>query len=78
MKGKIVSWKDDKGFGFITPEGKSEQVFFHISSVKKAARKPEVGDVVIFEAAKDSKVASKQPMCYLKVYHLQTQALLKE
>jgi len=32
MKGKIVSWKDDKGFGFITPEGKSEQVFFHISS----------------------------------------------
>ncbi|WP_425914986.1 cold shock domain-containing protein [Pseudomonas sp. GWSMS-1] len=54
MKGKIISWKDDKGFGFITPEGKSEQVFFHISSVKKAARKPEVGDVVIFEAAKDS------------------------
>ena len=54
MKGKIVSWKDDKGFGFISPEGKSEQVFFHISSVKKATRKPEVGDVVIFEVAKDS------------------------
>ena len=54
MKGKITSWKDDKGFGFISPEGKSEQVFFHISSVKKATRKPAVGDVVIFEAAKDS------------------------
>lgn len=54
MKGKIISWKDDKGFGFINPEGKSEQVFFHISSVKKATRKPEVGDAVIFEVAKDS------------------------
>lgn len=54
MKGKIVSWKDDKGFGFITPEGKNEQVFFHISSVKKATRKPQVGDAVVFEVAKDS------------------------
>lgn len=54
MKGKIVSWKDDKGFGFISPEDKNEQVFFHISSVKKAIRKPEVGDVVIFEVNKDS------------------------
>ncbi|WP_313107123.1 cold shock domain-containing protein [Stutzerimonas nitrititolerans] len=54
MKGKIVSWKDEKGFGFISPEGKNEQVFFHISSVKKATRKPEVGDTVIFEIAKDS------------------------
>ena len=54
MKGKIIAWKDDKGFGFITPEGKNEQVFFHVSSVKKAIRKPEVGDVVIFEVVKDS------------------------
>lgn len=54
MKGKIISWKDDKGFGFITPDSQNEQVFFHISSVKKATRKPEVGDIVIFEAARDS------------------------
>ena len=54
MKGKVVSWKEDKGFGFINPENKSKQVFFHISSVKKAVRKPEVGDLVTFEVAKDS------------------------
>lgn len=54
MKGKIISWKEDKGFGFITPDGQSEKVFFHISSVKKATRKPEVGDAVVFELAKDS------------------------
>jgi cold shock CspA family protein len=54
MNGKITSWKDDKGFGFITPEANNGQIFFHISSVKKATRKPEVGDTVVFEVAKDS------------------------
>ena len=54
MKGKIISWKDDKGFGFIAPDDQGERVFFHISSVKKATRKPEIGDAVIFEVAKDA------------------------
>jgi cold shock CspA family protein len=54
MKGKIVSWKDDKGFGFIRADGKNGQIFFHISSVKTATRKPKIGDVVIFEVTKDS------------------------
>lgn len=53
MKGKVVSWNDDKGFGFITPEDQSERVFFHISSVKKASRKPSVGDVVVFDVTRD-------------------------
>jgi cold shock CspA family protein len=54
MKGKIISWKDDKGFGFITPDGQNERVFFHISIVKTATRKPAVGDAVVFEVARDS------------------------
>jgi cold shock CspA family protein len=54
MKGKVVSWKNDKGFGFISTSDHNETIFFHISSVKKAIRKPEVGDRVTFEATKDS------------------------
>lgn len=54
MKGRIISWKNDKGFGFITPDDQGERVFFHISNVKKSTRKPEVGDTVIFDVAKDS------------------------
>ncbi|MET4163792.1 cold shock CspA family protein [Marinobacterium sp. MBR-111] len=54
MKGKISQWKDDKGFGFIKPDDGSEQVFFHVSSVKTDARKPQVGDRVLYEPMRDS------------------------
>lgn len=54
MKGEIVSWKDDRGFGFIASTDHSEKIFFHISSVKKAVRKPEVGDQVVLEVARDA------------------------
>ncbi|MFT5731121.1 MAG: cold shock CspA family protein [Desulforhopalus sp.] len=54
MKGKIDQWKDDKGFGFIKPENGSERIFFHISSVKTNARRPQIGDTVLFESIRDS------------------------
>ena len=54
MKGKICQWNDDKGFGFILPDGSSEKLFFHVSSVKTNARRPQVGDIVLFESIRDS------------------------
>jgi len=54
MKGKISQWKDDKGFGFISPDDNSEKVFFHVSTVKSGARRPQVGDIVAYEATRDS------------------------
>ncbi len=54
MKGKIDQWKDDRGFGFIKSNGGSEKIFFHISSVKKNARRPQIGDIVLFESIRDS------------------------
>lgn len=54
MRGKIDQWKDEKGFGFIAPDDGSERVFFHVSTVKTQARRPQVGDSVIYEATRDS------------------------
>ncbi|MEP4534451.1 MAG: cold shock domain-containing protein, partial [Cyclobacteriaceae bacterium] len=54
MKGKISQWNDNKGFGFIQPEDGSEKLFFHVSSVKTSARRPKVGDSVLYESIRDS------------------------
>jgi cold shock CspA family protein len=42
MKGKIVQWNDEKGFGFITNDELSERVFFHISALKHRDRRQQV------------------------------------
>ncbi|WP_051693204.1 cold shock domain-containing protein [Marinobacterium lacunae] len=59
MKGKIVQWMDEKGFGFIQPDDGSEKVFFHVSSVKTDARRPQVGDSVFYESMLDSQKRKK-------------------
>ena len=57
MRGKVVSWLGDKGYGFIaSDEGRGNQnIFFHLSNVKKAIRQPQVGDFVVFVLRKDDK-----------------------
>lgn len=55
MKGKICDWKDDKGFGFIIPDGRSDKIFFHISDMKTKERRPKIADLVRFEIAQDSR-----------------------
>lgn len=54
MKGIICQWKDDRGFGFIQPQDGSEKLFFHVSVIKTDGRRPEVGDKVTYEVARDA------------------------
>lgn len=44
LKGKIASWNDDKGFGFITPFDGGNRVFVHIKAFRKSGRRPDVND----------------------------------
>ena len=52
--GKITSWNDDKGYGFITPSSGEGQVFAHIKAFKCQARRPEINRSVTYILSTDT------------------------
>lgn len=54
-QGRITNWKDDKGFGFITPNGDDKQVFAHIKSFSNRQRRPVENELVTYELKVDAK-----------------------
>jgi uncharacterized membrane protein YsdA (DUF1294 family)/cold shock CspA family protein len=54
-QGRITTWKDEKGFGFIKPNGGGEKVFVHISSFSNRQRRPGEGEIVTYELKVDGK-----------------------
>jgi uncharacterized membrane protein YsdA (DUF1294 family)/cold shock CspA family protein len=54
-QGRITTWKDDKGFGFITPIGGGGQVFVHINSFSNRQRRPTEKVIVTYELSIDKK-----------------------
>lgn len=53
--GKITSWNDDKGFGFITPSFGGKSVFLHINDFSKKHKRPVQGLSVTYNLSRDSK-----------------------
>ncbi len=58
-QGRITTWKDDRGFGFITPNGGGEQVFVHINSFSSRLRRPVGNELVSYELSADGKGRSQ-------------------
>lgn len=48
-QGKITSWKDEQGFGFITPNGGGQAVFVHIKSFSDRGSRPLADNIVTYE-----------------------------
>ena len=57
LQGKITSWKDDQGFGFVTQNGadKNKIAFVHIKAFSERSRRPKLGDLITYEANLDEK-----------------------
>jgi cold shock CspA family protein len=53
-QGKISSWNEERGFGFIKWNGADDKLFVHISAFTERRRKPAEGDIVTYEVGKDA------------------------
>jgi uncharacterized membrane protein YsdA (DUF1294 family)/cold shock CspA family protein len=52
--GKLIKWKDDRGFGFIQPDDGSREVFLHISALKDVTRRPQQNDTIYYYTVVES------------------------
>jgi uncharacterized membrane protein YsdA (DUF1294 family)/cold shock CspA family protein len=61
-RGRLVSWNDERGFGFITPDGGGQDVFVHASAFAKEGRHIEVGQEYEFDLdlGKDGRPKAKR------------------
>ena len=48
LKGTLVRWDDDRGFGFIAPDDGGSRIFLHIHAIRNASRRPQIGDTLLF------------------------------
>jgi len=53
--GRITTWKDEQGFGFITPNGGGAAVFVHISAFGGTGARPACDDIVTYHLGTNEK-----------------------
>ncbi len=54
-QGRISSWNDDKGFGFVIPSGGGDKAFVHINAFASASRRPLDGDLITYTLNRDAR-----------------------
>lgn len=54
-QGKITTWKDEQGYGFITPNAGGKQVFIHIKSFAQGKKHPFGNELVTYQLITDGK-----------------------
>lgn len=54
VKGKLVSWNDEKGFGFIAPYPDGKQIFIHIKAFINSNKRPVINQFVNYTVSADA------------------------
>jgi len=49
FQGKVTNWNDDKGFGFVEPNGGGVRAFVHIKAFNPRSRRPVEGELITYE-----------------------------
>lgn len=55
FQGRITEWRDDRGFGFITPNGGGDRVFIHVKDFASSGRRPVGNELVNYHVVADGK-----------------------
>ncbi len=53
--GRIADWNDQKGFGFVTPNGGGDRAFVHVKAFERLSKRPATGDLVSYELQQDGR-----------------------
>ena len=54
-RGRIQSWNDAKGYGFVSPLAGGDRIFVHIKAFANRARRPMVGGVITYSLSTDAR-----------------------
>ncbi|PCJ46899.1 MAG: DNA-binding protein [Gammaproteobacteria bacterium] len=54
-KGKLTSWNDGKGFGFITPNDNAKRIFVHANAFNRRAIRPEINQIITYSMSVDKR-----------------------
>ncbi len=54
VEGKIKTYNEERGFGFISIEGESKDLFFHIKDFPNKSVEPKIGENLKFRIVEDN------------------------
>lgn len=53
LAGRITDWNNEKGFGFVVPDGGGDRAFVHVNEFQRGSKRPVAGDLISYASVMD-------------------------